>query len=95
MRAFILLGGLLGQGADGTGGEFHLHAIDVLGLDIDLEGASSRDIRVTSLVSDGGSSAGQFAGSAHKVDCIITKESVSWNRVPGKMPFFFSLISCL
>jgi hypothetical protein len=66
-KLFILLGGLLGEGADGTRREFHLHAIDMLGLHIHLESASRRDIGVAALVPDGGSMTGQFTGSAHTI----------------------------
>ena len=70
MRAFLLFGGSLGEGADGSRGEFHLHAIDMLGLDIDFERATGGDVRVTSLVSHSSSSPGQFAGSAHMIDIL-------------------------
>ncbi len=67
MRAFFLFGGLLREGADGSRGEFHLDAVDAFRLNIDPEGSFGRDIRVTSFVPDGGSSSGQFAGSAHNI----------------------------
>ena len=83
MRAFILFGGSLGEGTDGSRGEFHLYAIDVFGLDIDFECAAGGDVRVTSLVSDSSSSSGQFTGSAHKKRLLNYKgkrimESPSW-----------------
>jgi hypothetical protein len=91
LRAFFLFRGLLGKGADGSRGELHLHAIDALGLDIDLEGSASGDIGMAPLVPDGGSATGQLTGSTHTFDCLISRESVLWNRVPGKDSGFFEI----
>lgn len=84
-RVFSLFGGLLGEGADGSRRKLHLYAVDMLGLHIDFESAASSDIGMASLVSNSSSSSGQFTGSTHRIDCLITKGIVSWNRTLGKM----------
>lgn len=63
----MLFSCLFREGADGTGREFHLHAVHMFGLHIYLESASRRDIGMAALVPDGGSTTGEFTGSTHRI----------------------------
>ena len=57
---------LFGEGADGLSGESNLHAIDMLGLKINLEGTPGGDIGMTAGIAGFGTAAGHLADSGHK-----------------------------
>lgn len=64
-RGIVLFCGLFREGAERLGGELHLHSIHSFRLDVDLEGSSRGDIRVTTGISGFRAASGHLAGSAH------------------------------
>lgn len=61
-----LLLGSLGKGADSAGRKLQFHATKTLGLEVDLEGTTGSNVRVTTRVPCLGSTSCHLANSAHR-----------------------------